>query len=252
VAILLLAAWLANGHIGRSVLRGALTRAESLRGWSRRRRVDQYRLEDLLGDGCWLLGMQSLSGSTRRGKIAGDEAIVFSGSCDVVAVPKVVDRSSRIALAINTMLTKGRQDDPEDFADTTRIFATVLVVRLADAGPLVSFDLRSKDWRDGDVVYTNVDDRTEHFESIELDEHHDVRVPNTQSQLETWQAITPVVVQQLAGVRRLDIRKQGRLLVAIRVGGCGRRAELDALVDTVTWFAGGAAENLQTAVRADA
>jgi hypothetical protein len=227
-----------SNQLGTRALQRVLRDAGSLRRWDRPEQpTSDGRPGLLLNRASTLLGLDGPEGGMRTGTIAGRRAVVFSGVCTATAVPRLVDRRSRLALLLSVLLTRGRYDDPEDFEEVTSLFLTLVAVQLGESRRFTSFDLRSRARADADVVFHNVEDRVEHFESIELDDHHEVRIPASSSQVEAWSSFTPDVVHELAGHRRLNVRKQDSLLVAYRIGGCGRRAELDSLVEVTTWFA---------------
>ncbi len=239
VGVACVALVLATGTLGRRALRRALADAPSLAGWSAPRVTDRAAkpLRGPLRRACGLLRMNALNGHMRTGTIDGRAAAVFSGTCTITAIAHPVDWRARVALTFTTILSQGRGKKPEKYQETTRLFITVIATNLRSPGRLSSFDLRSRDRADADVVFDNVADRREQFESIELDRYHEVRVPNSQDQVDTWHAFAPDVLEELAGRRRMNIRKDGTLLICMRIGGGGRRATIDDMVELTTWFA---------------
>ena len=109
-----------------------------------------------------------------------------------------------------------------------RVFMSFAVVH---AGPefvgALELDVRP---RDAGLVYLDSGQRSERFESLAVEEHFDIQVPDEVRPLEVWKHVEHELLEELARRPGVGVRKRGEYLLAYAEGEAAMAAPLDDLL----------------------
>lgn len=223
--------WLVMYVLGYGVskrLNHQATMAVTVSTWTRRK----WGINPALETAGSLLSFSPQSGPWWSGSIAECPATFASRLARFEPVAANIGITSLVANVIRgtAILLITRQVPEDDHSELLARPATWFTVQLPDsAADAPDFRVASRRWTDRDFVYTNVDDYTEVFESIDLQRHYAIRLRRGTDRLRAWQAFNVQLITQLIDFPHLVIAKEGCDLVVMRLHGAESPSEVDRL-----------------------